>query len=57
MEPASTVYRYRKFTLGNVRLVTRCELHCWTVKHQEDQLMTCHALNGASPPSFLPSPP
>jgi len=46
IEPASAAYRYRKFTLGNVRLVARCELQSWITKHGEDVLMTCHALNG-----------
>lgn len=45
VEPASAAYRYRKFTLGNVRLVARCELQSWITKHGEDVLMTCHALN------------
>jgi translation initiation factor 3 subunit D len=45
VEPASVAYRYRKFTLGSIKLVTRCELHCWTNKRGEDQLMTCHSLN------------
>lgn len=45
MEPASVAYRYRKFNLGNIRLVARCELHCWSDKRGVDQLMTCFALN------------
>jgi translation initiation factor 3 subunit D len=44
-EPASVAYRYRKFTLGGIELVVRCELHGWTNKRGEDQLMTCYALN------------
>jgi len=32
MAPASTVYRYRKYTLGNINLVARTELHCWHSK-------------------------
>lgn len=44
-EPASVAYRYRKFTLGNINLVLRCELHGWTSKYSEELLMTCHALN------------
>lgn len=45
VEPASVAYRYRKFTLGKIRLVTRCELHCWANKRDEEQFMTCHSLN------------
>lgn len=44
-EPASGAYRYRKFTLGNVTLVARCELHCWMRKREEEVMMTCYALN------------
>lgn len=44
-EPASVAYRYRKFTLGNIELVVRCELHAWTSKSGEDKMMTCFALN------------
>lgn len=32
MEAASVAYKYRLFTLGNIRLVARCEVHCWTNK-------------------------
>lgn len=32
LEPASTAYRYRKFVMGNVSLVARCELHGWVMK-------------------------
>eukprot|EP01038_Epipyxis_sp_PR26KG_P005006 gene5006-6992_t len=45
LDLASVAYRYRKFTLGNIKLVARCELHCWTTKGGEDQFMTCFALN------------
>jgi translation initiation factor 3 subunit D len=45
VEPASVAYRYRKFTLGNVNLVARCELHAWMNKRNEEQLMTVYALN------------
>lgn len=31
-EPASVAYKYRLFNLGNVKLVARCELHCWANK-------------------------
>lgn len=44
-EPASVAYRYRKFTMGSIDLVVRCELHAWTNKRGEDLTMTCHALN------------
>ena len=45
-EPASVAYRYRKFTLGNIRIVARCELHAWwKSKKNEEQLMTVYALN------------
>lgn len=44
-EPASTVYRYRRFNLGSIRLVARCELHCWVNKKGDDQFVTCHALH------------
>lgn len=45
MEPASVAYRYRKFTLGGIRLVARCELHGWLNKRGEDQNITVYALN------------
>ena len=31
-DPASIVYRYRKFTLGELKLVTRCEIHGYVTK-------------------------
>lgn len=45
MEPASIAYRYRKFTLGNIRLVLRTELHGWIEKHNEAVFMNSFALN------------
>ena len=52
VQPASVAYRYRKFTLGEVKLVTRCELHAWTLKKTgseggkaTEQLVNVHALN------------
>lgn len=45
MEPASVVYRYRRFTLGDIRLVCRCELHGIVQKRGEEQSMTAFALN------------
>lgn len=45
MEPSSVAYRYRRFNLGNIRLVARCELHCWTVRHQQEEYVTSHAFN------------
>jgi translation initiation factor 3 subunit D len=45
IQPASAAYRYRKFTLGSIRLVARTELQCWHNKKGEEQLMTCHAIN------------
>ena len=45
MEAASVAYKYRLFTLGSIRLVARCEVHCWTNKRGEEQLVSCHALN------------
>eukprot|EP00598_Pedospumella_elongata_P000025 CAMPEP_0185016672 /NCGR_PEP_ID=MMETSP1098-20130426/100494_1 /TAXON_ID=89044 /ORGANISM="Spumella elongata, Strain CCAP 955/1" /LENGTH=563 /DNA_ID=CAMNT_0027545891 /DNA_START=52 /DNA_END=1743 /DNA_ORIENTATION=- len=45
MEAASVAYKYRLFTLGNIRLVARCEVHCWTNKRGEEQLVSCHALH------------
>jgi translation initiation factor 3 subunit D len=44
-EPAAVAYRYRRFTLGDIRLVARCELHGWSMKHGQEQLFTCYALN------------
>jgi translation initiation factor 3 subunit D len=44
-EPASVVYRYRKFTLGDIRLVVRCEMHGYAKKAMGDQYLTCYALN------------
>ena len=43
--PASTAYRYRRFTMGGVRLVVRCELHAWMNKKGEDQLYNVFSLN------------
>lgn len=45
IQPASAAYRYRKFTLGDIKLVARCELQCWHNKKGDEQLMTCHAIN------------
>lgn len=45
MEMASVVYKYRRFTLGNIRLVARCEVHCWTNKRNEEQMISSHALH------------
>jgi len=45
MEPASVAYRYREFTLGNIQLVARCELHGTVTKRGEKQYMTAYALN------------
>jgi translation initiation factor 3 subunit D len=49
MEPASVGFRYRKFTLGGIQLVCRCELHGVVVKKgvtgSTEQLMTAYALN------------
>eukprot|EP01041_Mallomonas_annulata_P003414 gene3414-6775_t len=44
-EPASVAYRYRKFKLGDINIVARCELHGWTVKRNEEQFMTVYAIN------------
>jgi translation initiation factor 3 subunit D len=43
--PAAVGYRYRRFTLGEVKLVVRCELHGTVVKKGEKQYMTAFALN------------
>lgn len=45
MEAASVAYKYRLFQLGNIKLVARCEVHCWINKRGEDQLVSCHALH------------
>ena len=45
LEPASTAYRYRKFSLGSITVVARCELHGWLTKKGTEQFMTCYALN------------
>ena len=45
MEPAAVAYRYRKFQLGAVTLVARCELHGTVVKQSVKQHMTAFALN------------
>jgi translation initiation factor 3 subunit D len=44
-EPASVAYRYRKFTLGGINVIARCELHGWTSKRGEDQNITVYSLN------------
>jgi translation initiation factor 3 subunit D len=50
VQPASVAYRYRKFTLGAIKLVTRCEIHSWALKKKseeesEELLMNVHCLN------------
>jgi hypothetical protein len=32
VEAASVAYKYRLFSLGTIRLVARCEVHCWVNK-------------------------
>lgn len=32
-------------SVGNIRLITRCELHGWMRKREDDVFMTCYALN------------
>jgi len=44
-KPAAVAYRYRKFMLGNIRLIVRCELHAWLRKHDDDLFVTSYALN------------
>ena len=43
--PASVAYRYRKFTLGNIKVVARCELHGWAAKGKDKLKFTTYALN------------
>lgn len=45
MAPAAVAFRYRKFTLGSVTVIARCELHGHVVKRGEKQYMTAFALN------------
>jgi len=45
MLPAAVGYRYRRFALGELKLVVRCELHGTVVKKGEKQYMTAFALN------------
>jgi translation initiation factor 3 subunit D len=45
MEPAAVAYRYRKFILGELSLIVRCELHGHVVKKNVKQYMTAYALN------------
>jgi translation initiation factor 3 subunit D len=45
MEPASVAYRYRKFTMGSIKIVSRCELHAWMSKHGASQNITVYSLN------------
>ena len=49
-------YRYRRFNLGGIRLVVRCELNGWTTKNEQEQLFTCYALNEWDPrlPGSMP---
>ncbi|RYG70101.1 hypothetical protein EON64_01055 [archaeon] len=42
-------YRYRKFNLGAIRLITRCELHCYTLRRNEEEFATIHAINEWDP--------
>mmetsp|Transcript_38000 Transcript_38000/g.49199 ORF Transcript_38000/g.49199 Transcript_38000/m.49199 type:complete len:574 (+) Transcript_38000:24-1745(+) len=44
-EPAAVAYRYRKFMLGDINLITRCELHGTVIKNKTKQYMTSFALN------------
>ena len=44
-EPASVAYRYRKFTLGNIKVIARCELHGWAAKGKDKLNFTTYALN------------
>ena len=43
--PASTAYRYRRFTMGELRLVVRCELNAWMSKKGVDQYYNVFSLN------------
>lgn len=45
VSPSSTAYRYRRFDLGGVKLVVRCELHAWMSKKGEDQYYNVFSLN------------
>jgi hypothetical protein len=45
MEPASVQYKYRLFTLGSIRLVARCEVHCWVSKRGEQPPTYCCLLS------------
>ena len=45
MSPASTAYRYRRFDLGGIKLVVRCEIHAWMNKKGEDQFYNVYSLN------------
>ena len=49
LEPASVAYRYRKFNLGSVQLVARCELHGWMNKQGKEQFCNIFALNEWDP--------
>lgn len=44
-EPAAVAYRYRKFTLGNIKVIARCELHGWAAKGKDQPKFTAYALN------------
>lgn len=45
VQPASVAYRYRRFALGDMRLVVRCELNGWLNKRGEDQYYNIYSLN------------
>jgi len=45
VDPASVAYRYRRFTLGSIVIISRCELHGWALRRGEEQLMNAYALN------------
>ena len=45
MEPASVAYTYRQFTMGNVQIVARCEVHGWTGRRDAQSYFTAYALN------------
>ena len=45
-QPASVAYRYRRWQLSeDIMFLARTELHTWTRRRGEDQLMTAFALN------------
>lgn len=43
--PASVAYRYRVFHMGDLNIVSRCEVHGWSNREGEEIFVNAYALN------------